>query len=73
MTKEALVRWYDHPDRVARFLVTVYDEINSSSPKKIWKQQMKIKRDVMEGIEMDLLMKSSGKVGKRWGQLKECA
>lgn len=72
ITKEALIRWYYHPKNEARFLVTVYDEINSSAAKGDWKRQMKIKREAMESIELDLKMTSSGKVGERWGDLEEC-
>ena len=72
ITKEALIRWYYHPKNEARFLVTVYDEINSSAAKGDWQRQMQIKREAMESIELDLKMTSSGKVGERWGELKEC-
>lgn len=72
ITKEALIRWHDHPKRDARFLVTVYDEINISAAEDIAMDQMEILREVMESIELDLLMKSSGKVGPRWGELEAC-
>lgn len=72
ITKEALIRWHDHPKRDARFLVTVYDEINISAAKGAWREQMDVLREVMESIELDLLMKSSGKIGSRWGALEEC-
>lgn len=72
VTKEALARWYEHPKREARFLVTVYDEINISAEEDCAAEQMALLRDVMEGIEMDVLMKSSGKSGTRWGELEAC-
>lgn len=73
ITKEALIRWYNHPDREARFLVTVYDEINVSAKKKDAKHQMKILKESMESIALDLKMTSSGKMGERWGELEKCA
>lgn len=73
VTKEALIRWHDHPKRDARFLVTVYDEINISAFEDIAMEQNIILREVMESIELDLLMKSSGKIGPRWGELEKCA
>jgi len=73
ITKEALIRW-DSDDRVeARFLVTVYDEINASAAKKDRVRQMQLLKEHMESIKLDLLMLSSGKYGPNWGTLKECA
>ena len=73
ITKEVLIRWNDHPKREARFLVTVYDEINISAEKKRWKEQMAILKECMESVKLDLAMTTSGKVGSRWGELEECA
>lgn len=72
ITKEALIKWWDHPERNARFLVTVYDEINISAPSRVAGQQNDVLRDVMESIELDLTMKSSGKMGPSWGDLQPC-
>jgi DNA polymerase I-like protein with 3'-5' exonuclease and polymerase domains len=71
ITKETLIRYDEHPERKARFLVTVYDEINSSSPKGRLKQEMKILRDCMLSIELDVDMLSDGKAGKNWGTLEK--
>lgn len=72
ITKEAIIRWHDHPKKEARFLVTVYDEINGSTPKGAVTEQQAIMAEVMESIELDVVMRSSGKFGPRWGDLKEC-
>ncbi len=72
VTKEAIIRWYYHPKRTARFLVTVYDEINISAAEDEAQEQMDLLREVMESIEMDLEMRTSGKIGSRWGKLEEC-
>lgn len=72
VTKESIIRWYDHPKREARFLVSVYDETNISAAKGAAVEQMAILKEMMESIELDLLMKTSGKIGDRWGQLKPC-
>jgi len=68
-TKEALIRWYNHPDRDKsdRFLVTVYDEINISARFERWRQAMKCLREAMESIELDVPMLSSPKIGFNWG------
>ncbi len=71
VTKEACIRWHNHPQRNARFLVTVYDEINISAPERWVGSQMEVLRDAMESIEMDVPMLSSGKTGARWGALEE--
>jgi len=68
-TKEAIIR-YNSIDKESRFLVTVYDEINISSPKRAKKKEMKILKDCMEGLEFDVPMKTDGKIGDRWGELK---
>lgn len=69
VTKEAIIRWHSHPDRLEcdRFLVTVYDEINISAPLERIVPAMKILRECMEGIELDVQMLSSPKVGLSWG------
>lgn len=71
-TKEAIIRYHDHPekDEDARFLVTVYDEINISAPKSLVKHQMAVLRESMESIEFDVPLLSDGKTGPNWGTLK---
>lgn len=68
LTKQAIIDWYNNPYRVARFLVTVYDEINVSSPRDIAKAQMKMLREEMCKQRLKRApMLSDGKVGERWG------
>lgn len=79
VTKEAIIRYDAHPKRESRFLVTVYDEINSCTPslkglskkasKDICCREMEILREVMESIEVDVPMLSDGKAGQTWGDL----
>ncbi len=68
VTKEAVIRYHDAA-KDSRFLVTVYDEINISAPKAAVKKEMRILKDCMEGIELDVFMKSDGKTGKNWADL----
>lgn len=74
-TKEAIIRWYNHPKRspLARFLVTVYDEINICAPKNIAKEQMEVLRECMESIEVDVPLLTDGKAGTAWGNLEKVA
>lgn len=69
ITKEAIIRYSGHPKRRARFLLSVHDELNSSSPEKRFKEEMAILREVMETIELDVPLLSDGKTGPDWGHL----
>ncbi len=71
-TKEALIRYHEHPRKrpEMRFLVTVYDEINSSAPKALAKECMAVKREAMESVEFRVKMLTDGKYGPNWGTLK---
>lgn len=70
-TKRALIDWHNHPQRTARFLVTVYDEINGSAGDIVG--QMKVLKDVMETQRLGLTVKmlSDAKYGQNWGTLKK--
>jgi DNA polymerase I-like protein with 3'-5' exonuclease and polymerase domains len=70
-TKEAVIRYHYHPNRQARFLLTVHDECNASSPAKRWKEEMAVLREVMESIEFDTTMFSDGSHGKNWADLSD--
>lgn len=73
-TKEALCRWYygGGPASGARFLLTVYDEINISAPKEYMVRDMSLLRHMMDGIELDVPLLSDGKWGSNWGTLEKC-
>lgn len=69
LTKQAIIDWYHHPlrDRGSRFLITVYDEINISTPKELLGPQMRLLRDVMNAPRLQCPMRSDAKVGPSWG------
>ena len=77
ITKQALINYDSHPKRKGRFLVTVYDEINSSSPGAkaekarlaAAKEEMAVLRESMECVseDLDVPMLSEGKIGATWG------
>jgi DNA polymerase I-like protein with 3'-5' exonuclease and polymerase domains len=71
LTKQSIIDWYNHPKRNARFLITVYDEINISAPDELRVQQMQILREVMEAPRLTVPMLSDGKWGYSWGNLKK--
>jgi DNA polymerase-1 len=72
-TKQAVIDYHNAKDREGRFLVTVYDEINSSMPKKSWKHEMQVLNRCMVGaMKIDVPMVSDGKVGPSWGNLEKC-
>lgn len=72
VTKQAMINYNDHPKRRGRFLVQVYDEMNSSSGPDP-KAEMAVLRESMEAVSEDLsvAMLSEGKSGKTWGDLKK--
>jgi len=71
ITKQAMIDWHNHPDRDARFLVQVYDELNIVAHKDVADQQMRVLRDVMEADRIDVKMLSDGKHGYSWGELEK--
>lgn len=72
LTKQSLIDWNDARDRRIRFLVTVYDEINISSPPDLEAREMQVLKDVMEQDRLTVPMRSSGKRGLNWGALTKC-
>lgn len=73
VTKEVLCRWYygGGPGLGSRFLLTVYDEINLSVERRRVAESMAFLREMMDGVELDVPMRSDGKVGERWGELEK--
>lgn len=72
VTKQSMINYHEHPKRRGRFLVQVYDEMNSSSgpdPKK----EMAVLRDSMESVSehLGVPMLSEGKIGPTWGDQKK--
>lgn len=69
LTKQSLIEWHSAKHRAARFMVTVYDEINFSG---LFERDMTLLRDVMEENRLTVPMRSSGKRGPTWGDLSKC-
>jgi len=74
LTKQAIIDWHNAPEREARFMVTVYDEINVSAPDDVAETQMAVLREVMEAprFGMAVPMLSDGKRGPNWADLEKC-
>lgn len=78
-TKEAILRYHRDPRKAGRFLVTVYDEINvSSPPEKTMRlrklaaiEEMAVLRENMESIEFDVPLLTDGKWGLSWGAMEK--
>ncbi len=66
--KMAMIAYDQHPKREARVLCTVHDEINISAPKKIINQQIKILREVLESIPLDVPWRTDADVRTNWGE-----
>ena len=67
-TKEALIRYINHSQRQARFLITVHDSVLISIPKHRVAEEMAILKECMESIPFDVLMKTEPKIGPRWSE-----
>lgn len=74
LTKQAIIDWHVFnlslmPDDRARFLITVYDEINISAPTQHKMRHMLALREVMNvpRLGMTVPMLSDGKWGASWG------
>lgn len=70
VTKETIVRWDAHPRRTARFLNSVYDEINFSSPRKDMKRNHEVLRECMLLEWCDVPLLSEGQRGPNWAELE---
>lgn len=68
-TKEALIR-YHSVKKEGRLLAQVHDEILICAPKKAWREEARILRECMEGLELDVPMLVEGEHGFRWGTLE---
>ena len=73
ITKEAIIRYYDNPQRGEEMIVTVYDEVDINLPlsKSGARHEMRVLRESIESIELDVPMLSDGEVGPNWGTLEE--
>jgi DNA polymerase I-like protein with 3'-5' exonuclease and polymerase domains len=76
LTKQALIDWDERNASLpaheqARFLVTVYDEINISAPLAVAGPRMSDLKVDMEMPRLTVPMRSSGKAGPSWGQLEK--
>jgi DNA polymerase I-like protein with 3'-5' exonuclease and polymerase domains len=81
MTKQAIIDYDSHPKREGRFLVTVYDEANISTPslkglsvkakKDCVAREMAVLRSCMETQSCSVPMLSDGKIGPSWGELED--
>jgi DNA polymerase-1 len=72
MTKEAWLR-YRAARRDSRLVLTVHDEIVGCAPKGHWSREMKVLKEAMESVELDVPLLSDGEYGYRWTEMKECA
>ena len=71
ITKEVMCQWYYSGERTSRFLLAVYDELNVSSAFERRRDEMELLRQIMENVGISIPMRSSGKIGKSWGDLEK--
>jgi len=70
-TKEAVIRYDEHPKRRGRFLVTVHDEINFSAAPKLMAHEQGVLNECMSSVDFSVPMISDGKHGRSWGELEK--
>lgn len=73
-TKEAIINYFEHPKRRGRWMLTVHDENGASVKRKIWKEEMGVLKEAMEGAlqdKIDVPMLSNGSWGKNFHDLEE--
>lgn len=70
-TKEAIIRYDEHPKREAIFLLAVHDEMDVSAPKGLAKKDMAVLDECMSSVEFDVQMLSDGEIGPNWHALKK--
>ena len=71
-TKQCIIDWhheYRQPGDV--FLATVHDEINISAPEEHWEESMLNLRNAMDQDLFDCPMRSEGKAGPNWADIKD--
>ncbi len=70
LTKQAIIDWYGHPMRNARFLVQVYDEIAISAPESDKTRQLGVLRDAMQAQRLSVPMRTDAAWGRSWGEVE---
>ena len=60
VTKDALIDYWGRKDPRTKLLLTVHDELLASTLPKIMVSEMEVLRVAMEGIDLDVAMKSEG-------------
>jgi DNA polymerase I-like protein with 3'-5' exonuclease and polymerase domains len=63
---------YDAAKKHGRLLLTVHDQLLACVPKRAAKQEMRILREAMEGVELGAPLLSDGAMGYRWTELEDC-
>lgn len=72
MTKEAMCRYFYHPDRKGNLIMQVHDELICEVPDEYLDQEMRLLRWAMDEIPgWDVPLRSDGKFGKNLGQMQE--
>lgn len=72
MTKEAMCRYFYHPERKGNLLMQVHDELICEVQDEYLDQEMRLLRWAMDEIPgWDVPLRSDGKFGKNLGQMQE--
>lgn len=64
-TKEAAIRWCESKHSETLFQLNIHDQLTSSTPLKLMKSEMEMKRKQMESLEFDVPLLSEGSVSRK--------
>jgi DNA polymerase I-like protein with 3'-5' exonuclease and polymerase domains len=70
-TKESLIDWHESRSWEPKFLATVHDEINISSPSDSWPAEMRLLKECMNKDRFDVPMLSDGFMGANWADTEK--
>src|SRR5690242_3705174 len=75
MTKEAVIRYHEHPRRRGRLHVTANVELNIRLPRKpkAAREELAVLGEAMQSFKLDVPLVSDAKLGRSWGELRKLA
>jgi DNA polymerase I-like protein with 3'-5' exonuclease and polymerase domains len=73
LIKMAVINYHEHPKRKGRMLNAVHDELNTSAPKKAAALELKVMKECMESITIDVPWRTDGDLRPSWGEKAKAA
>jgi hypothetical protein len=67
LIKMAIINYDEHPKRRGRLLSIVHDEMNASTERKHAPAELKVIKECMEAIKLEVPWRTDGDLRERWG------